>query len=163
VARRAQGGFHMHVVFHDPYLDDSMPLEELLAVSDVVSLHCSANAETEGLIGAAQLAAMKPTAYLINTASGRVIDEAALVECLGRGGIAGAALDVFAEEPLPAESLLRHLDNVVLTPHLAGAADVLRHRAAVICDDIERIRRGQPPHHCANPEVLPPPRATSPW
>ncbi|MDQ6875088.1 MAG: hypothetical protein M3042_08525 [Actinomycetota bacterium] len=155
VARRAGDGFGMRVAYFDPYVEGSVPLAELLAGSDVVSLHCSRGPATDRLIGAAELAAMRPSAYLINTAGGRVVDEAALVDCLSRGGIAGAALDVFAAEPLPAGSLLRHLDNVLLTPHLAGAAwDVVRHHTDLLCDDIERWHQGVTPRRCANPEVL---------
>lgn len=155
VARRTAGGFGMRVAFHDPYVEGSTALPELLATSDIVSLHCSRGPATHGLIAAAELTAMKRSAYLINTAGGAVVDEPALVECLGRGGIAGAALDVFATEPLPRDSLLLHLDNVLLTPHLAGAAlDVIRHHTDLLCADIERWHRGEPPRHCANPAVL---------
>ena len=102
------------------------PFDELLAESDFVSLHHRFQEEPEGNdkhIGARELALMKPTAYLINTARGRLVDEDALVAALRRGQIAGAGLDVFRYEPLPADSPLFALagDNVILTPHVAGA------------------------------------------
>jgi glyoxylate reductase len=98
----------------------SDPLPELLAEADVVSLHCPLTPETHHLIDAAALARMKPTAVLVNTARGPVVDEAALVEALRAGTIAGAALDVFEREPEVTEALLS-MENVVLTPHLGSA------------------------------------------
>lgn len=95
-------------------------LDELLRSSDVVSIHLRLTPETTGLIGMPQLALMKPGAILINTARGAIVDEAALVEVLATRRIAGAGLDVFETEPLPAAHPLTHLDNVVLTPHAAG-------------------------------------------
>ena len=94
---------------------------DLLAEADVVVLLVDLNAQTRSLIDASALARMKPSAFLVNIARGGVVDESALGEALTGGGIAGAALDVFADEPLPADSPLRALDNVVLTPHVAGA------------------------------------------
>jgi phosphoglycerate dehydrogenase-like enzyme len=129
VARIARG-LDMEVVAHDPLVDEAevplVELDELYAESDVVSLHLPLTAETRGLIGARELAAMKPSAFLINTARGGLVDEAALAEALRSGGLAGAALDGFAAEPL-GESPLRELDNVVLSPH-AGAST---HEAAL--------------------------------
>jgi len=98
----------------------SDPLPELLAEADVVSLHCPLTPETHHLIDAAALARMRPTAVLVNTARGPVVDEAALVEALRAGTIAGAALDVFEREPEVTEALLA-MENVVLTPHLGSA------------------------------------------
>ncbi len=97
-----------------------LDLAEMLATSDIVSLHCPYSAATHHLIGAAELAAMKPSAFLINTARGPVIDEAALVAALAGGQIAGAGLDVFEQEPVVHPGLLP-LDNVVLIPHLGSA------------------------------------------
>jgi len=99
---------------------DHLPLDELLATSDVVSLHCPYSAETHHLIGAAQLTSMRNTAYLINTARGPVVDEAALVTALERGELAGAGLDVFEKEPEVHAGLLDR-DDVVLIPHLGSA------------------------------------------
>jgi phosphoglycerate dehydrogenase-like enzyme len=93
-------------------------LAHLLAASDVVSLHVTLNAETRGLIGAEALRAMKPTAFLVNTSRGPVVDEAALIEALGERTIAGAAIDVFDREPLPLDHPYRGLANVIATPHI---------------------------------------------
>jgi phosphoglycerate dehydrogenase-like enzyme len=109
---------------------ESVDLMELLQASDFISLHLPSNAETRGLIGADQLAAMKPTAYLINTARGTVIDEAALLEALNRGQLAGAALDVFAEEPASNNVLAQH-ERVIATPHIAASTEDAQRAAAV--------------------------------
>ena len=123
---RIARGLDMDVVAHDPLVEDAdvalVPLAELLATSDAVSLHLPLTAETRGLVGRDELAAMKPTAFLLNTARGGLVDEDALADALRSGRLAGAALDGFAEEPL-GDSSLRELDNVVLSPH-AGAATV---------------------------------------
>jgi len=92
--------------------------DELLARADVVTLHLRLSERTRGLIAAPELAAMRRTAWLVNTSRGPIVAEAALVEALRRRAIAGAALDVYDEEPLPADHPLRRLDNTVLTPHL---------------------------------------------
>jgi D-3-phosphoglycerate dehydrogenase len=92
--------------------------DDLFARADIVSIHVILSSRTRGLVGAADLARMKRSAYLVNTARGPIIDEAALLDVLQRRAIAGAGLDVFAQEPLPADHPLRALDNVVLTPHL---------------------------------------------
>lgn len=102
--------------------------DDLLARSDVVVVLVDLNRETRHLVNAAALDEMKPSAFLINVARGGVVDEAALVAALQAGTIAGAALDVFAQEPLPAGSPLRELDNVILTPHVAGATVETRMR-----------------------------------
>jgi D-3-phosphoglycerate dehydrogenase len=123
VARLARG-LDMHVVAHDPLLHDAdvplVPLEQLYSASDAVSLHLPLTDETRGLVGERELAAMKPTAFLINTARGGLVDEAALAAAVRSGRLAGAALDGFEVEPL-GESPLRELENVVLSPH-AGAS-----------------------------------------
>ena len=155
VARRACDGFGMRVLYTDPYVDGSVSLEELLAAADVVSLHCSRGPATAGLIGAAALARMKPTAYLVNTAGGDVVDEAALLAALADGGIAGAALDVHTIEPLPPGSPVLAAERLVLTPHLAGAADdVVGHHTRLLLGDLRRLAEGRQPEHCANPDVL---------
>ena len=92
--------------------------DDLFATSDIVTIHLVLGERSRGLIGAADLARMKPTAYLVNTARGPIVDEAALLAALQGRRIAGAALDTFAQEPLPLDHPLRKLDNVVLTPHL---------------------------------------------
>jgi glyoxylate reductase len=113
------------------------PLEPLLAVADVVSLHCPLTPRTHHLIDAAALAAMKPTSVLVNTSRGAVVDEAALIVALREGRIAGAALDVFEFEPHVSEGLLE-LDNVVLTPHIASATRETRVAMGMLC--VEALR-----------------------
>ncbi|MGH9183839.1 MAG: NAD(P)-dependent oxidoreductase [Acidimicrobiales bacterium] len=160
VARRALRGFGMRVLACDPQVPrpdwpvEAAPLDQLLAASDVVSLHCSLTADTLGLIGAPELDLMKPTAVLVNTARAAVVDEAALVGALAQGRIAGAALDVFWSEPLAPDHPLLGLDNVTLTPHLAGAADdVVAHHSQMIVDDVAALLAGRRPRRLANPEV----------
>ncbi len=104
-------------------LRQASSLAALLRESDVVSLHLPALAETQNLIGAAQLAMMKPSAFLINTSRGALVDETALIEALTRGQIAGAGLDVFRHEPVAGDDPLLGLDNVILTPHIAASTE----------------------------------------
>jgi lactate dehydrogenase-like 2-hydroxyacid dehydrogenase len=136
VARRAHHGFGMRVLYTDPYppppdvaaalgAEPRDTVEQVLAESDFVSLHCPATPETRHLMNAERLGRMKPGAYLINSARGDVVDEAALVQALQRGTIAGAGLDVFEREPQVAPELLR-LENVVLLPHLGSATEETR-------------------------------------
>ena len=121
-------------------------LKELLRTSDFVSLNVPLNASTKHMIGAAELALMKPTAILVNTCRGPVIDEVALTRTLSEGKIFGAGLDVFDQEPPPANNPLLQLDNVVLTAHFAGPTSdnhIARFRNAY--DNIQRMVRGEPP------------------
>jgi len=121
-------------------------LRELVRTSDVVSLHVPLNASTRHLIGAGVLALMKPSAILVNTSRGPVVDEAALTRTLGEGKIFGAGLDVFDREPTPPDNPLLKLDNVVLTAHFAGPTwdnHVARFRNAF--DNVQRMARGEPP------------------
>lgn len=123
-------------------------LSQLFAESDIASLHVPLKANTRHLIDDAALAQMKPGALLINTARGGLIDEAALVRALQSGTLGGACLDVFAEEPLPAESPLRQLDNVILTPHTAGYPDGPKFHAkriAYFAANIQRWLAGDEP------------------
>ena len=120
---------------------EAVDLAELLPQSDFVSLHVPASPATEKLIGAEQLAQMKPTAYLINTARGAVVDEAALLEALNAGQIAGAALDVYAQEPVVDSALARH-ERVIATPHIAASTEDAQHLAAVtVVEQIIEILR----------------------
>jgi len=128
VARRA-AGFDMPVLRHSR--SSGIPLDELLAGSDFVSLHVPLGAATRHLIGARELALMRPRAVLVNTSRGPVVDEAALVEALRAGRIAAAALDVFEHEPALAPGL-SELPNVVLCPHLGSATEATRDRMAEI-------------------------------
>lgn len=139
VARRATGGFGMRLLVCDPQVDDvpTVTLDALLAGSDVVSLHCPLTSETAGLIGPAELARMRPGAVLVNTARGGILDEDALVQALHRGQLAGAAVDVFAREPLDRASPLLAAPRLVLTPHLAGASrDVVAHHSRTLTDAV---------------------------
>lgn len=131
VAQRAHHGFGMKVIYHDPFpppaevaaalgAEPRERLEQLLAESDFVSLHCPATPETRHLMNRERLAKMRPDAYLVNTARGDVVDEAALVEALSAKRIAGAGLDVFEREPEVSAPLLG-MENVVLLPHLGSA------------------------------------------
>lgn len=122
-----------------------LELHELLATADVVSLHCPLTPETRHMIDAAALAAMKPSAYLVNTARGPVVDEAALVQALRDGVIAGAALDVYEREPEVDAGLLE-LDNVVLAPHLGSATIETRTEMAILAArNVEAALDGRPP------------------
>jgi phosphoglycerate dehydrogenase-like enzyme len=161
VARRL-AAFDMCVLAYDPYLPpDAAPLgvtlvslDTLAAQSDVLSIHCPASEETEGLVGVDFLARMKPEAYLVNTAAPAVIDTEALAEALRSGRLAGAALDVHKVEPLPPNHPLLGLENALLTPHIGGATvDVVRHHSEQILADYVRFLAGERPVRLANPEV----------
>ena len=122
-----------------------VPLNILLSESDIVTLHLPLTPETEHIIGAAELAMMKRTAFLINTSRGKLVDEEALIESLRNGRIAGAALDVFEREPLPADSPLLKLNNIVLTPHIAYLTEETTAECARICiENIRAFLKGQP-------------------
>ena len=129
VARLAEA--HGMTVLH------SIPLDELLATANVVSLHCPLTQETHHLIGERELALMKPSAYLVNTSRGPVVDEGALARALAGGQIAGAALDVFEREPEVEEALLA-VNNVILVPHLASATAEAREAMGMLC--VEALR-----------------------
>jgi phosphoglycerate dehydrogenase-like enzyme len=119
--------------------------EELFATADVISIHLVLSERSRGLVGRDDLARMKPTAYLINTARGPIIDEAALLEVLQAGRIAGAGLDTYSQEPLPIDSPLRKLDNVVITPHLGYVtAENYRRIYREMIEGIESWLKGEP-------------------
>jgi len=157
--------FGMEVLVFDPYLDEGsarahgvrlVGLAELMTLSDYVQVTCPLTAETEGLIGKSQFAAMKPTAYFISTARGPVHDERALLEALVSGGIAGAGLDVFHEEPPRPDNPLLHLDNVVATPHTAGiTVEAVRDIAVATATQWKAIFDGRMPPRLLNPDVWP--------
>lgn len=153
-ARRAKA-FGMEVVYQsrseiDPAIAAELgarrvELDELLAISDVVSLHCPYGPNTHHLIGAEQLAAMKPEAYLVNTARGPIVDEAALAQALREGAIAGAGLDVFEKEPAVHPELLE-LENVALVPHLGSSTVETRTAMAVLAsENTLAVLRGEDP------------------
>lgn len=163
VARRARG-FEMNILYWSPRRKPPdferdlgvqfAPLDELLQRSDFISLHSPLREETRGQIGARELSLMKPTAFLINTSRGAIVDEQALVEALKRGQIAGAGLDVFEREPAVTPALLE-MKNVVLTPHLGSAVIETRDTLAnALADNILALIEGHRPPNIYNPEVL---------
>lgn len=124
-----------------------VPLDDLLRQSDVVSLHLTMTPQSKGLIGARELALMKPTAILVNTARGPMVDEAALVQALQENRIAGAGIDVFDKEPLPEGHPLAELDNVVLSPHVAAMTpETTLGGLDMAVDNIEAFLSGRPTH-----------------
>lgn len=159
VAERLRG-FGARILVTDPAAapdagEEDVELAELLAAADVVSLHAPLLPSTRLLIGAAELRRMRPTAILVNTARGAVVDEAALAGALARGELRGAALDVFAHEPPDPSSPLLALPNVVLSPHIAGLSEqsieqMLSRATASVLD----VLAGRTPADLANPEVL---------
>jgi D-3-phosphoglycerate dehydrogenase len=158
VARRAVA-LGMDVVYYDPYagpdgLGRAAGLVETAAAADFLVLAAKVTPETRGMISRDVLAAMKPTAFLVNTARAALVDYDALVAALKAHRIAGAALDVYPREPLPQDSPLRELGNVVLSPHLAGAStDVPRHHSRLLTDALLRALEGERPRHLADPAV----------
>jgi glyoxylate reductase len=163
VARRARG-FDMRILYWTPRrkpevlereLDMTyVPLDQLLTESDFVSLHSPLTAQTRHQIGTRELALMKPTAFLINTARGAIVDEAALALALERRQLAGAGLDVFEHEPSVMPALLQ-MPNVVTTPHLGSAVIEVREQMAnIVVDNIFALLDGKVPPNCVNPEVL---------
>lgn len=132
-----------------------VPLETIFRESDVVSLHLRLSEQSRGLVTASLLGLMKPTAYLINTARGPIVDEAALVSALCERRIAGAALDVYDGEPLPMGHPLLDLDNVVLTPHLGYVTEETYHVFfRQVAEAIASYLDGQVPARALNPEAL---------
>jgi glyoxylate reductase len=151
VARRA-GGFGMDVLHSSR--SDGTPLGELLERSDYVSLHAPLTPQTRGLIGAEELRRMKPTAILVNTARGELVDSAALEAALRDGEIAGAALDVTDPEPLPADHPLLGAPNVLVVPHIGSATETTRAKMAdMAVDNLLAALGGERMPWCANPEV----------
>ena len=170
LARMCHQSFDMRILAYDPYLPQEVQdlfkgwvefcdLDRLLKTSDVISLHIPLSSATQKMIGVRELGLMKPTAYLINASRGGVIDETALIQCLKEKRIAGAGLDVFAQEPPEKNNPLKELDNVILTPHIGGLTlecgikvSVLASQAAI------DVLQGKKPNGIVNPEVLSQPR-----
>jgi D-3-phosphoglycerate dehydrogenase / 2-oxoglutarate reductase len=163
VAKRASG-FEVDLMGFDPYIDadimaeyetEKVNLDVLLARSDIVTIHVPVTESTRSLIGRDEFETMKERAYFINNARGAVIDQDALIDQLRSGGIRGAALDVYDSEPIPSDHPLLQFDNVVITPHLAGAAEeVIERHSKMIVDDIEAYLNERIPTHVANEETL---------
>ncbi len=157
--------FGMRVLAYDPYVDDAVfeqhgaervrSMDDLLAQSDIVSLHARVTPETRGFIGERQFRTMKRGAVFINTARGPMVDYDALYRALADGHLGGAGLETFAVEPPPPDLPLLRLPNVTLTPHIAGCSqESVRVAAEMVCRDLARWMSGARPLHCFNPEVL---------
>lgn len=164
VAKRAEG-FAMKVIYHDltrqKEVEEKLGLEyvpeltQLLRLSDFVSLHVPLSADTYQLIGANELSLMKPTAILINTSRGPIVDEEALYQALASHRIFGAALDVTEEEPIPNDSPLLKLDNVIITPHIASASYATRKKMAIMAaENLIAALSGKMPPNCVNPDAF---------
>ena len=161
---QALNNLGMNVLAYDPYVSKEKAdlaharltdLRTLLHESDVVSLHAQLTDENKHMIAKSELATMKPTAFLINTARGALVDQNALYETLRDRRIAGAALDAFETEPPPPDSPLLTLDNVILTPHIASwTAAALRKETSMAVDEARRILMGERPKNLANPQAL---------
>ncbi len=163
VARRAKG-FGMKVLYYDAIRREDLEkelgveytdMDKLLEESDFVSLHVPLTPETYHLIGEEQLRKMKPTAFLINTSRGKVVDQKALYKALKEGWIAGAGLDVFEQEPIPPDDPLIQLKNVVLAPHAASASYETRSRMAeIVAENLITFLNGKVPPTLVNKEVV---------
>jgi len=162
VAKRAHG-FSMRTLYWTPRRKpeseereaglEYVPYDRLLAESDFVSVHAPLTPETVHLVGERELRLMKPTAFLVNTSRGPIVDEKALVKVLAEKRIAGAGLDVYENEPRVEPALLG-MQNVVLTPHLGSAVKELRESMAnVVVDNILAVLEGRQPPNCWNPEI----------
>lgn len=164
VVARMASAFGMKPLIFDPYVAEQsisdlggakVTLETLMEQGDFVSLHAKATKETEGLIDYRCLSMMKSSAYLVNTARAAIMDYDALYRILAERKIAGAALDVFPSEPLTPDNPFLKLDNVLLTPHLAGSShDIPKHHSRMMTEDMLLYLSGKRPHRLMNPQVL---------
>jgi len=163
VAQRAKA-FQMRLFYYKPVKLFSsqekklgiiyLSLAELLSVSDILTLHARLTSETKGMIGEKEIALMKPTAIIINTARGELIDEDALYRALKENKIAGAALDVLAQEPPPINQPLLKLENVLVTPHIgAYTREAILLMARLTAESVVKVLRGEYPENVVNPEV----------
>lgn len=157
VAARLQG-WEVSLQFYDPYVQGSIPLDELLQTSDIVSIHSPRTAETRGLIGARELGLMKPTAILINTARGDLVDEAALADAIDNDRIFAAGIDAWSDEPTKPDNPLFRCDpnRVILTPHNVGhSLEIGPAAVEMALRTINRVMEGDLPESVANPEAVP--------
>ena len=155
-----RNGFGMEILYYDvqAYAElerdlaaRKLELRELLRQADYVSVHVPLMPQTRGLIGPGEFAVMKPSAYFLNLSRGPVVDEEALIDCLRQGSIRGAGIDVFVEEPTPADNPLLSLENVVLTPHLAGmSAEAMLRMAMTAAGNLLSVWDGKPPSGWVN-------------
>ncbi|WP_020577051.1 phosphoglycerate dehydrogenase [Actinopolymorpha alba] len=156
--------FRMNVLAYDPALDheyadanavEATSLPDLLARADIVTLHLFLDDTTRNLIDASALAAMKPDALIVNTSRGGIVNEEALAQAVRSGAIAGAAIDVFSEEPLPWESPLRSVDGILTTSHIAGATQEARAKSGALAAEIViSALNGAEPAHVINPDYV---------
>jgi D-3-phosphoglycerate dehydrogenase len=165
VSRRL-AGWDVRLIASDPYVAADraaklgvtlVDLPTLLAEADIVSLHCTLTEETRHLLGEKELRRMKPTALLVNTARGEVVDEEAVARALAEGWIAGAAVDAFVKEPMPADHPYRTVDpeRLILTPHnIAHSEAGRRANLRLALDQILAVGRGEPPAHAVNPDAV---------
>ncbi len=163
VAKRL-AAFGMEILFYDPYANAdrvaqvgavSVSLDQLLRESDVVTVHCIPTEETRGMLGKEQFALMKKSAVFINTARASITDEYALLDALKTGVIAGAGLDVFSMEPVDSDNIFLELDNVTVTPHIAGnTTETIERQTETLVRAIETFLDGGIPDNILNPEVL---------
>ena len=158
LAKMCRAALDMQVLAFDPYVTPTRAadlgvelvsdLTPLLEAADVISVHTPLTTETRGIIGAAALARMKPTAILINCARGGLVDEAALLEALKNNRLAGAGLDTWATEPTPTDHPLLQLENVVATPHIAGSSqEAFQLVAETVAEDVLGVLRGEQPRN----------------
>lgn len=170
VARRASG-FAMRLLAYNPRPKPEaeklgvkfVSLDDLLEQSDFISLHAALTPQTRGLLGEAQFRKMKPGAFLINTARGALVEESALIKALSENRIAGAALDVFATEPLPVDSPLRAVPNLLLSPHQASSSHETGARVSLAAAQaIVDLMRGRRPENVLNPQVFNTPQFRAP-
>lgn len=157
-------GFHMEVLYHDIFRREDLErqfgyrfvdLDTLLERSDFVTIHMLLTPQTRHMIGWEQLCRMKPTAYLINTSRGHIVDEGALIEALQSGRIAGAGLDVYEKEPIAPENPLLKMESVVLLPHVGSSTSTTREAMIdVAAENLIAVLQGKPPLTPVNPEVL---------
>ena len=156
-------GLGMRVLAHDPYVTRVTPaslkveltsLERVLAESDFVSVHVPESDETIGLLGAAELALMKSTAYLVNVTSPSVVAQDGLADAVREGRLAGAALDVHDAHPIPPNSPFLGVPNILLTPHIGGATvETVERHSRMVAEDLQRFLAGRRPSRIANPDV----------
>jgi D-3-phosphoglycerate dehydrogenase len=171
VAAIAKGGFGLKVLANTrsprsvpPGMDIAFrTLDDLMAEADIIVICCPLTPETRGMVDAARIGRMKPTAVIVNGARGAIIDDDALLAALRENRIAGAALDVFATQPLPGDHPYFGFDNVVLTPHMAGIAEESMERMGTgAAAEAIRVLSGELPLNLRNPEVVPAYRARFP-
>jgi D-3-phosphoglycerate dehydrogenase len=167
LGRMVTSAFDMPVICHDPagrapadFTARAVGFDELLAESDIISLHLGLGPATRGAINAQSLAKMKPTALLVNAARGPLVDCTALAQALRKKAIAGAALDVFDSEPLPQDHPLRKAPNCILTPHVAGATLDASSERFTVAEDVVRVLTGQPPTYPATLPTAEPPQVS---